>query len=128
MGAEAVQRNLEMLYQRVEGATLQQIADQHSVTPQTVQVIVDRTGRRHIESVLLQMWLAQGQDQLLVLAVPDALEADQAIALRYLEWVLTGLAELEVDVKVHYRPTLTGAIAFALEDVALTRNIEEAAR
>jgi hypothetical protein len=127
MGTEAVQRNLGMLYQRVAGSTLQEIADDHGVTPQTVHVIVDRTGRRHVEDVLLQMWLAQKQDTLLVLAVPPGLAEEQTAAIAYLDWLLHEFAELGEEVTVHHRPTLTGAIAFALEDRRLTELMKESA-
>lgn len=126
MGTEAVQRNLGMLYQRVAGATLQEIADEHSVTSQTVHVIVDRTGRRHVEDVLLQMWLAQKQDTLLVLAVPAGLAEEQRLTLRYVDWLLSEFAALGETVRVHYRPAgFDGGFVLALEDRKLTELMKE---
>jgi predicted transcriptional regulator len=117
MGVEAVQRNLEMLQDRIAGSTLQEIADEHGVTPQAVHVIVDRTMRRHVEEVLLGMWAAQKDGQLLVLAVPPGLAHEQALTVRYLDFMLGELAELHADVQVHYRPAgFDGGFVLALED------------
>jgi hypothetical protein len=41
MGAEAVQRILMMLYQRISGATVQQIADEHDGTGSAIYALYD---------------------------------------------------------------------------------------
>lgn len=127
MPAEAVDRNLGMLWQRIGGATLQQIGDAHGVTPQTVHVIVNRTGRRHVEDVLLGMWSAQRADALLVLAVPAGFDHEQQLTLKYAEWLVGELVEHGAEPQLHYRPAgFDGGFVIALEDRAFTRLIEEA--
>ena len=41
MGAEAAQRILMMLYQRISGATVQQIADEHDGTRSVIYALYD---------------------------------------------------------------------------------------
>jgi hypothetical protein len=125
MPAEATKRNQSMLVDRLRGRTFAQQGDQYGVSPQAAHVIVERVGRRHVEAIVTQMWLAQKAGQLLVLAVAPELAEEQTAAVRYLEWLLTQLPDYSVEPKVHYRPAgLDGGFVFALEDLDLTRRLE----
>jgi len=124
MTAEAVERNDAMLSQRIAGATLREIAETHGVTEQTVHRIVDRQARRHIEEVVAGMWAAQKENALLVLLVPPGLDGEQALTIRYLDWVLSQMPSY-VDPAVHYRPAgFGGGFVLALEDRAFTSSQE----
>lgn len=105
------------LARRHAGATLQQIASEEGVSRQAVHGRLQRGARRHIQSVVLDLWLAQKQDQLLTLAIPAWVDRDdEARVLAYLGWVLAELPHHGVEPRVHYRPALDGGCCFAIED------------
>ena len=118
-------RDQAILMEHIGGDSFRKLGAHHGLSAMRCHAIYRAETTRHVNEVLLQMWLAQKCDQLLVLAVPDGLADDQAAAIRYLDWLLHEFAELGEDIHVHYRPTLTGAIAFALEDRRLTKLMEE---
>lgn len=117
-------RDEHIFAERIAGTKLRTLAERHDLTPEGVRLIAMREGRRHVERVALDLWAAMKAGELLALAVPAwASEADQRIALRYLEWLLSELPARGVVPRVHYRPTTSGAFAFALEDASFNPTV-----
>jgi len=111
-------RDRQVLIERIGGGTLREIGDRHDLSHEAVRLIVVREARRHVDQVVLDMWVAQKEGTLLTLAVPAGSAEDQHAVVHYFEWLLGELGKRDdVDVRVHYRPTPDGAFAFALEDV-----------
>ena len=78
-------RDAQVLMERIGGDTLRDIAERHDLSHETVRLIVVREGRKHIDRIVLAAWAAQKDDELLMLAVPAWAEAD--LAAEYFAWV-----------------------------------------
>lgn len=112
-------RDAEVLTERIGGDTLREIGERHDLSIEGVRVVVAREARRHIDKLVLDMWVAQKEGTLLTLAVPAGSDDDQHLAVQYLEWVLGEMGKRDdVNVRVVYRPTPDGSFAFALRDVS----------
>lgn len=113
-------RDEAVLMERIGGATLREVGEAHSLTPEGVRHVFARTARRHVDSIVLAMWAAQKTGELVMLAVPAWVGADdQRRVVGYLDWLLGEFSQRDdVDVKVRYVPTPGGSFAFALEDVS----------
>jgi hypothetical protein len=114
-----VDRDAQVLLERISGDTLKEVGDRHDLSIEGARLVILREARRHIDKLVLDMWVAQKQGTLLTLAIPAGFDDDgQQLAVHYLEWVLDQMAQRDdVDIRVHYRPGLDGSCAFALEDV-----------
>jgi hypothetical protein len=113
-------RDQMVLAERVRGATLRQIGADVGLTAEGVRQAYRRACRQHVDSIVLQMWLAQKTGELVVLAVPAwAGPDDQRQVIAYLDWLLGEFEKRDdVVVRVHYRPTTEGSFCFALEDTS----------
>jgi hypothetical protein len=115
---EATERDEAIFTERVlKGATLEEVGELLDITTQRVHQVARRLIREHIDFIELNLLVAKKEGSLLALAIPDAAEDDQNLAISYLHFVLKALAMREIDVEVHYRPLPGGQIAFLLEDV-----------
>jgi hypothetical protein len=122
-------RNQAILMQHIGGETFRELGARYDLSAMGCHAIFRREARQHVESVLLQMWAAQKEDALLVLAVPSALDQEQQLAYRYVDWLLGALVEEGAEPHVHYRPAgFDGGFVMALEDRAFTKLIEEHTR
>lgn len=109
-------RDAQVLIERIGGGTLRDIAERHDLSPEGVRVVVAREGRKHIDQIVVQAWAAQKEGQLLMLAVPAWAEAD--LAAEYFAWVADELKRRDDGVwHLHYRPTLDGSFVVAFDDV-----------
>ena len=90
------------------------------VSHETVRKRLRAATHDHIRDIVVNLWQAQRDGQMLLLAIPAGFDAEQNLAIDYLRWVLGQLAELwGIRADVHYRPTPDGAIAFGLTDPAM---------
>lgn len=115
-------RDEAIFHERIAGNILKEVAQRHKLSIETVRQIADREGRRHMEALVLQLWLAQKQGEYLGLAVPAGLAEDERNVHSYFEWVLGHLPEYGVEPRVHYRPGIDGSFLFALEDASFHPN------
>jgi hypothetical protein len=118
---DAQERDQAIMRERINGRTLRQIAADHDLSVEGARLVSNRAAHQHVGSLVAHMWAAQAEGRLLMLAIPDASEPDQALAIRYLDWLL-GQMDGICEVKVHYRPTPEGHVCFFLEDQNFTPN------
>jgi hypothetical protein len=124
MTGDTQERDQAVLMERITGATLREIAVRYDLSVEGARYVSDKAARQHITKLVADMLACQAEGQLLVLAVPATSDEEQALVIRYLDWLLSQFADIpDFKIKVHYRPTPTGAIAFGLE--AITVNAPE---
>lgn len=110
-------RDEQVLLERIAGRKLREIGDDHDLTPEGARQVIIRESARHVGELVARIWAAQLEDSLYSLALPAWLDdQDQSLALDYLRWVLSQLAEVGLDPLVRYVPTPDGSCIFAIED------------
>ena len=122
---EKTERNEQVLIERASGDTLHEIGRRHGVSHVAVHGIVVRQTRRHIDKIELDLMVAAKLDQAYGLAVPNQLQADRAVALSYVTWVIRQLRERGVEVEVETKGAPDGMIVL-LTDVRTHRLAREA--
>ena len=80
-----MERDAQVLMERVGGAKLKDVAARHSLSIEGVRIVAAREGRKHVDQIVLQAWACQKTGDLLTLAVPAW--AEQDLATEYLAWV-----------------------------------------
>lgn len=120
MPKNTLERDEHLLLKRITGASTSELGAEYGIGREAARVAAERAGRRHVESVLLEIWLAQKQGEILGLACPPdiASTGDEAAVHAYFEWVLVELAKQGVEPRVHYRPVLGGGFVMFVEDGA----------
>ena len=109
-------RDAQVLAERLSGDTLREIAEQHDLSPEGVRLVLIREGRRHVDQIVLAAWACQKEGQLLTLAVPAWASAD--LAAEYFAWVAGELKRRGDGFwRIHYRPAVDGSFCFAVEDI-----------
>jgi hypothetical protein len=114
------QRDEQVLYARISGQTLREIGDSFNLSVEGARLVSDRATRRHVLVTLHAVWEAQKTGDMLVLAVPAASEREQQLAIDYLHFFLHQVDRLmgdNVKLRLHYRSSPSGEIAFGIEDV-----------
>jgi len=112
-------RDQQVLMERVAGDSLRAIGARHDLSHEAVRLIVVRQARKHVDQIVLDMWVAQKGGEVLAFAVPAGDADDQHAAVQYFEWLLGELRDRDdVEPRVTYRPTPDGSFAFAIEDVS----------
>jgi hypothetical protein len=111
-------RDETILLDRVIGGdTLPAIGERHGITRQAVHQIITSRALTHTGRIVREMWQAQIDGEILILAIPAGFSEYQNAAVDYLHWVLRELDRLwDIQARVHYVPLLDGGFAFGLED------------
>ena len=109
-------RDTQVLAERIGGDTLREIGERHELTPEGVRVVVAREGRKQIDDLELRLLANRKTGDVEMFMVPDHGGPDFDLAIEYLQWTLRQLADRGVEVRVHYRPVENG-VCFGVEDV-----------
>ena len=117
-----MERDAQVLMERVGGAKLKDVAARHSLSIEGVRIVAAREGRKHVDQIVLQAWACQKTGDLLTLAVPAW--AEQDLATEYLAWIAGELKRRDDGIwRVHYRPALDGSFVFAIEDISFNPKV-----
>jgi hypothetical protein len=119
-----MERDQQVLSERVGGAPLREIGDRHDLSAEGVRVVVAREGRRQIDDLELRLMVNRKTGDLEAFLIPDHGGPDFDIAIAYFQWAMRELAERGVQVRIHYRPVPEGVV-FGVEDVTDYRTMED---
>ncbi len=103
--------------ERILGVPLRDLGARHGLSHEGVRQIAQRSLRREIDRIELDLLAGKATGELVGIPVP--LDDDEALdfALAWVRYVLQQLREREVEVRVHAR-AIDAALVFALEDTS----------
>jgi len=111
-----VERDAQVLAERIGGDTLKEIAERHDLSIEGVRVVVARQARRQIDDLELRLLANRKTGDVELFLIPEHGGPDFDLAIDYFQWCLRELAARDVKVRVHYRAVDAG-ICFGVEDI-----------
>jgi hypothetical protein len=114
-------RDQQMLKERIGGATFERIGIHHSVTTSGARQIVNRAGRRMIDTIHLDLLTSHATGSLPTFLIPDHAGPDFDEAVETVQWVCRELDGRGIRVEVIYRPVHNGVV-IALADADPPQN------
>jgi hypothetical protein len=121
-GAASPSRDEQMLMERISGHTLQAIGDRHGLTREGVRYVLMREADRHIDELAMKLLANTKTGELMLFAIPDHGGEGFDLAMDYFHWAMRELADRNIELEIHYRPTHNG-IVFGVEDVSFKKKL-----
>ena len=116
-----LERNEQMLLERIGGSTLEQIGERHGISHERAHTVTVREATRHLDQLELQLMTCAKTGEVFGLAVanrPD--QSARTVALDYLAWAVRELRGRGIEIEVETQTTPEGLLIM-LTDVRTHR-------
>jgi hypothetical protein len=107
------------------GTSTYDLGERHDMAPETVRLAVVRGGRALIDQIHLDLIASHATGEVPTLVIPDHAGPDHDLALELLEFVVSGLARVGMNVRTIYRPTYNGVVIALVDADPPKKNSKE---